>query len=84
MFFGQRDGANRGCQHGLAEILLQVQIEGIQQIVFSGKVAKQGPSATPALRAINDVEAAIPDCANATVAASSKACFFIFTLRTCH
>ena len=43
MFFGQRDGAIEVCQHGLAEILLQVQIEGIQQIVFSGKVAKQGP-----------------------------------------
>jgi hypothetical protein len=58
-----------------AEILLQVQIEGIQQIVFGSKVAEQGPSATPALRAMSAVEAAIPDCANATVAASSKACF---------
>ena len=42
MFFGQRDGAIEVRQHGLAEILLQVQIEGIQQIVFRSKVAEQG------------------------------------------
>ncbi len=42
MFFGQRNGAIEVRQHGLAEILLQVQIEGIQQIVFRSKVAEQG------------------------------------------
>jgi hypothetical protein len=73
MFFGQRDGAIEVRQHGLAEILLQVQIEGIQQIVFRSKVAEQG--AFGDLRAMSAVEAAIPDCANAVVAASSKACF---------
>lgn len=77
MLFWLGDGAIEIRQHGLAEILLQMQVEGIQQIVFGSKVAKQCPSATPALRAINAVEAAIPDCANAAVAASSKACFYL-------
>ncbi len=37
------DGAIEIRQHGLAEILLQMQVEGIQQIVFGSKVAKQCP-----------------------------------------
>ncbi len=41
MLFWLGDGAIEVRQHGVAEILLQVQVEGIQQIVFGSKVAKQ-------------------------------------------
>ena len=43
MLFWLGDGAIEIRQHGLAEILLQMQVEGIQQIVFGSKVAKQCP-----------------------------------------
>ncbi len=43
MLFWLGDGAIEVRQHGLAKILLQMQIEGIQQIVFGSKVAKQCP-----------------------------------------
>lgn len=75
MFFGEGERAIKLRQHRLAEILLQVQIEGIQQIVFGSKVAEQCAFSDARVLAIKAVEAAIPDCANAAVAASSKACF---------
>ncbi|MNZ85687.1 hypothetical protein D3C78_1044900 [compost metagenome] len=41
MFFRRAQGAIEIREHGLAQILFQVQIEGIQQIVFGREVAKQ-------------------------------------------
>ncbi|MNR19663.1 hypothetical protein D3C85_1364700 [compost metagenome] len=41
MFFRGTNGAVQVRQHRLAKILFQVQIEGVQQIVFRSKIAKQ-------------------------------------------
>lgn len=61
--------------HCLNQVCFYGQIKLVEQIVLGGKVAKQRTSVTPALRAMAEVEAAIPDWAKAAVAASSNACF---------